>query len=88
MEISHMDKIARSPKQLGTTIRNFRRNQNITQTQLSAKTSLRQATISKIENGEDAIKIGTLCDVMAALGLELVVRERVRADAKDIEDIF
>jgi HTH-type transcriptional regulator / antitoxin HipB len=88
MEISHMDKIARSPKQLGTTIRNFRRKQNITQTQLGEKTGLRQATISKIENGEEAIKISTLCDVLAALGIELVVRERVRAQAKNIEDIF
>lgn len=81
-----MNDIARSPKQLGAIIRNERRKKNITQTELGGKTSLRQATISKIENGEGAVKISTFCDVLAALGLELVVRERGKT--KDIEDIF
>lgn len=80
--------IARSPKQLGTIIRNVRRKRKLTQTELGAKTSLRQATISKIENGEGAVKTETLCDVLAALGLELVVRERGKSGSKDIEDIF
>lgn len=80
--------IARSPKQLGAIIRNVRRKQKLTQTELGAKTRLRQATISKIENGEGAVKTETLCDVLAALGLELVVRERGKLSPKDIEDIF
>jgi len=80
--------IARSPKQLGTIVRNVRRKRKLTQTELGAKTSLRQATISKIENGEGAVKIETLCDVLAALGLEFDVRERGKPKTRDIEDIF
>lgn len=83
-----MSNIARSPKQIGTLIRNTRRAHEMTQTDLGHKTSLRQGTISKIENGEGSVRIDTLCDVLAALGLEMSFSERSRGEAQDIEDIF
>lgn len=83
-----MDQIARSPKQIGTLIRRIRKTKDLTQTELGEMTSLRQETISKIENGETGTKIGTLCDVLTALNLELVVRQRTTSSATDIEDIF
>lgn len=83
-----MTDIARSPKQIGTLIRKHRRARDLNQTELGAKTSLRQATISNIENGEDATRIGTIFDVLSALDLELVIRPRGNQKSNDLEDVF
>ena len=82
-----MEQIARTSKQLGAAIRRRRRTLNLRQGDLGAKTNLRQATISALENGEPGTQLRTLIDVMSALGIELVVRERSRAD-ETIEDLF
>jgi len=82
-----MEQIARTTKQLGAAIRRRRRALNLRQADLGTKTKLRQATISALENGEPGTQLRTLIDVMASLGLELVIRERSRSDEK-IEDLF
>jgi HTH-type transcriptional regulator/antitoxin HipB len=82
-----MEQIARTPKQIGAALRRRRRAAGFTQAALGAKTKLRQATISALENGEPGTRLGTLIDVMAALGLELAIRERTKA-ADRIEDVF
>ena len=82
-----MEQIARTSKQLGAAIRRRRRNAGLSQSELGAKTNLRQATISALENGERGTQLRTLIDVMAALGLEMVIRERSRSGEK-IEDLF
>lgn len=82
-----MDQIARTSKQIGAAVRRRRRTLKLSQSSLGAKADLRQATISALENGEPGTQLRTLIDAMAALGLEMVIRERSRAD-KDIEDIF
>ncbi len=82
-----MEQIARTTKQIGAAIRRRRRALNLRQGDLGAKTNLRQATISALENGEPGTQLRTLIDVMAALGLELVVRERSKV-SEDIEDLF
>lgn len=82
-----MEQIARTTKQLGAAIRRRRRALNLRQADLGAKTKLRQATISALENGEPGTQLRTLTDVMASLGLELVIRERSRSGEK-IEDLF
>jgi HTH-type transcriptional regulator/antitoxin HipB len=81
-----MEQIVRTTKQLGAAIRR-RRMLDLRQADLGAKTKLRQATISALENGEPGTQLRTLIDVMASLGLELVIRERSRSDEK-IEDLF
>ena len=81
-----MDQIARTAKQIGASIRRRRRTLDLRQSDVGDKANLRQATISALENGESGIRLRTLIDVMAALDLELVIRERSRAI--DIEDIF
>jgi hypothetical protein len=48
---------------------------------------LRQATISALEKGEADTRLHTLIHVMAAPGLEMVIRERTKA-ADNIEDVF
>lgn len=83
-----MDALGRSPKQIGAVIRKARRAKQLNQTQLSKRAGVRQATISKIENGEGAARISTICAVLAALDLELVIRPRTRSAAREIGDFF
>jgi HTH-type transcriptional regulator / antitoxin HipB len=83
-----MDQIARTPKQIGDAIRRQRRKLGLNQTALGERTQLRQATISAVESGEPGTQIRTLCDVLATLDLEFVVRPRSKAAPMDVEDIF
>ena len=83
-----MNTLVRSPKQIGVAIRKIRRAKDLNQTQLSERAGLRQATVSNIENGDGATRLATFCDVLAALDLELIVRQRTLSGAQDIEDIF
>lgn len=83
-----MEQIVRTPKQLGDALRRYRRSLGLNQTELGARTKLRQATISTVEAGESGTQIGTLCDILAALNLELVLRPRTTSSADAIEDIF
>jgi HTH-type transcriptional regulator/antitoxin HipB len=73
--------------QIGTVLRRCRRGAGLSQDALAAKTNLRQATISALENGEAGTQLRTLIDVMTALGLEMVIRERTKA-ANNVEDVF
>jgi HTH-type transcriptional regulator/antitoxin HipB len=83
-----MSTIARNAKQLGAAIRRFRRQSNITQTDLAERAGARQATISKLEAGEPGTELRTVMDALAALGLELIVRPRSKAPITDIEAQF
>lgn len=76
-----MEQIARTSIQLGAALRRRRRSLGMTQAELGARTKLRQATISGIERGEPRTQLRTLGDVMAALGLELLIRDRSKAKA-------
>jgi HTH-type transcriptional regulator/antitoxin HipB len=82
-----MDQIIRTPKQLGAAIRRHRRSAGLTQAQLGAKIHLRQATISALERGEPGTELRTVFDVITALGIEIVVRDRSKSPGK-IEDLF
>jgi HTH-type transcriptional regulator / antitoxin HipB len=82
-----MEQIIRTSKQIGAAIRRCRRSAGLSQTQLGAKTRLRQATISALEHGEQGTQLRTLIDVMTALGLEMVLRERSKA-TDNIENLF
>jgi HTH-type transcriptional regulator/antitoxin HipB len=81
-----MEQIARTPQQVGAAIRRRRRKTGLTQKHLGEQTHLRQATISALENGEPGTQLRTLLDVLTALGLEIVIRER--STGRNIEDVF
>ena len=83
-----MDQITRTGPQLGAALRRKRKQAGFSQQALADKINLRQATISRLESGDTGTKLGTLLDVMAALGLEIVVRPRSKGRPADIEDIF
>jgi len=82
------EQIARSEKQLGAILRRLRKQSKLTQAELGEKIHLRQATISKLEDGAPATQLRTIMATLAALELELVVRPRSKGSSQEIEDIF
>ncbi len=82
-----MNQIARTAKQVGVAVRRHRRALGWSQSDLGSKAGLRQATISTLESGEPGTRLRTLVDVMAALDLEVVIRDRSKAP-KSIEELF
>jgi len=81
-----MEQIARTSSQIGAAVRRRRRILNLRQDDVGSRTGLRQATVSALENGEPGTQLRTLINVMAALDLEMVIRERSKANV-DIEDL-
>ena len=82
-----MEQIARTSSQIGAAVRRRRRILNLRQDDVGSRAGLRQATVSALENGEPGTQLRTLINVMAALGLEMVIRERSKANV-DIEDLY
>ena len=80
--------IARSSKQFGRLIQDFRRKRGLNQTELANLAGLRQEMVSKIETGQEGVRLGTIYDILAALDLEMTLAPRIKSSAKDIEDIF
>lgn len=83
-----MDSIIRTEKQLGASLRRARRKAGLTQDKMGKRTQLRQATISKLEDGTPGTQLSTLMAVLAALDLELVLRPRSNVGHESIEDLF
>ncbi len=81
-----MDQLVRSIDQIGTAVRRRRKLAKLSQEQVSELTGIRQATISSLESGDRNARLKTLLDVLTALNLELVVRDRTKGP--NIEDIF
>ncbi len=71
-----MDEPARTAKQIGAILRRRRRRLGLSQSELSDKAGVRQATISALESGEQGARLKTVFDVMSVLGAELIVRDR------------
>ena len=82
-----MEILARTPLQLANAIRVKRRKLGLSQEQLAERIGVRQRTLSDIENAKSA-RLDTLLRILAVLDLELVVRERTKSSANDIEAIF
>ena len=81
-----MEQLVRSIDQIGNAVRRRRKLAKLSQDQLCERTGLRQATISSLEVGDRNAQLNTLLVVLAALDLELVVRDRTTGPK--IEDIF
>jgi HTH-type transcriptional regulator/antitoxin HipB len=85
--MANIDKIARTPLQLGNYIRERRRELGMTQESLAAKIGVRQRTVSDIETSA-AARLDTVLRTLAALDLELVIRPRTKGSPQDIERLF
>jgi len=83
-----MMELVRSPKQLGTALRRFRRERALTQAQLGKRAGLRQGTVSQVENGLETVKLNTVMDLMHALDLEVVLQPRTKGSQNEIEEMF
>lgn len=83
-----MDHIARTPKQIGAALSRLRTLAHLSQNDLGQKAGLRQATISKIESGSPTTQIDSICNVLAALDLELHIVPRRKDGVQSIEDLF
>ncbi|MEN5118498.1 helix-turn-helix domain-containing protein [Luteimonas sp. gir] len=80
-----MHDLARTPKQIGATIRRHRKRLAMSQRALGERVGLRQETISLIETGNPATRLDTVLAVLAALDLELRIAARSRgADPLDL----
>ena len=79
---------ARSAEQLGAALKRLRKKVGLSQIALGKKAGLRQGTVSKVENGAKNTEIATIYSICAALGLELVVRDRGGGQEKDITELF
>jgi HTH-type transcriptional regulator / antitoxin HipB len=82
------DIIARDARQLGAIVRRLRKSRKLTQDRLAALMSVRQATVSRLEQGAPTTQLGMLMDALSALDLELVVRPRTKGQVQEIEDLF
>lgn len=83
-----MNQIARTPKQIGAIIQRQRRLKKLTQSALARLCGLRQEKISTIEAGHPGTRVETICDLLAALDLEVTIAPRSKGSSKEIEDIF
>ncbi|OJU10341.1 MAG: hypothetical protein BGN86_15580 [Caulobacterales bacterium 68-7] len=80
--------IARSARQVGRQVQRIRLEKGLNQTELAHLSGQRQEMISKIETGQSGVKLTTLFDILAALGLEMSLSPRSQSSPADIEDIF
>lgn len=65
-----------SPKSLGNVLARTRKASSMTQAEVAEKADLRQATVSKVENGDQGVRLETVLALLEANELELVVRPR------------
>ena len=83
-----MTNLARTPKQIGSIIQRARKTRGWTQSALGQQAGLRQGTISIVEAGSNTVKLNTLLSILAALDLELLIDQRRKGSAEEIEDMF
>lgn len=83
-----MQKIARSPDDLGHILRQYRLRDELTQTELARKTQSHQRLISYMESGQQGRTLNLLFNILKVLDLEIEVRARQKTTKKDIADMF
>lgn len=66
----------KTPEQLGAVLRGYRRDQSLTQKSVGAKCGLAQNAISQIEAAPGKASLARIFKLLAALELEIVVRNR------------
>lgn len=79
---------ARTPAQLGQILQRHRRQDERSQSVLGEAAGLRQATISNIEAGAPATRIGSVFDLLAAMDLEMRIVPRTRTSETNLDDLF
>lgn len=83
-----MDRIARSPKQLGAALHESRRRLGLSQETVAQRIGVRQTTISRLESGVGGTPLKVLFDLFVVLDLELVVRARSHGTTRDLDRLL
>ena len=65
-----------SPESLGYILHSVRKSKGLSQTAAGKSVGIDQPTLSIIEKGETNIRIDTLLRLLAALDMEMIVRQR------------
>lgn len=78
----------RSNEHLASAIKRIRKLHKLSQIELSKKTGLTQATISRIENANKKVEIRTLFLILAALGVDIQITPRPKLEVKSVEGLF
>ena len=71
-----LEPVARNPAQLGSALLRFRKQISWTQKRAGERGGIKQPMVSQVESGTSGTSLGTLFKLIAALDLELVVRNR------------
>lgn len=64
-------------KVLATALKDYRKRNNRTQQQVADLVGIKQSTVSAFESSPDKAKVETLFKILASLGLELHLSERL-----------
>jgi len=70
------DFTVKTSHQLGAVLRGYRKDRGLTQQEVGKKTALPQPSISEMEADPGRAALSRLLKVLAALDLELVIREK------------
>lgn len=68
-------KIIKTCESMGKTIRNLRRSQGVTQTQLAGLSNTGIRFISDLENGKETCHFGKILHILNTLGVEIVIQD-------------
>jgi HTH-type transcriptional regulator/antitoxin HipB len=68
---------ARTVAQIGESLRRRRKLFGWSQEELGRRSGVKQENLSAIENGAEGVRLGTIFRLLAALDLELSVRQRL-----------
>lgn len=72
-----------TPAQLGTLIRQVRKEQEITQEDLSSLVGVGPRLIGEIERGKPTAEIGKVFQLLAGLGLVISIQTRTTRDHRE-----
>lgn len=63
-----------SPAQLSAHLKSLRKTRGLTQAQLAQRLGIRQSRLADIENHPETVSSAQLLDLLAALGVEVLLR--------------
>lgn len=83
-----MRKIARSTRDMGRILAQYRQDNSLSQAELAKQLNLHQASISRLEGGETNRVLDLVFKILSLLNLEIEVRPRKVNTPQDIADMF
>ncbi|WP_026147890.1 helix-turn-helix transcriptional regulator [Robiginitomaculum antarcticum] len=83
-----MQRFARSTKDVGHILTQYRLAQGLSQAELAKRLNLHQTSISRLESGDTNRVLDLVFRILAMLDLEIEFRPRRKSSAQDIIDMF